>query len=146
MIFQALTNIFIFSNIKIKLNSRPWMTELLRGDFTGHEISAASLAFATSLASTTSTVLFHHRTWWLDHPLNQNNQLKAVEACFLKTGWYILLNMGAEVWNLNRSICQSPFTLIHVNVRHPIDWLAQSYTDLTWTSWQIFQNWSFYWR
>ena len=95
-------------------------SELLRGDFTGHEISGTpltSLASATWLASTTSTVLFQHRTswsWWFwiipwtkttnTCPFLWNGSskiqfftdiwhpfygrlLRPVDVTFLKTGW-----------------------------------------------------------
>ena len=68
-IFKEVTLTFkkYFWNIKIKLNSRTWMTEVLSSDFSGFRTSAASLtslASATSVASTASKVLFHPKTSW----------------------------------------------------------------------------------
>ena len=52
-------------------------SEVLSSNFRGLRTSTASLVSATSLASPTSTALFHQRTswsWWLNHPWHQYDQ------------------------------------------------------------------------
>ena len=78
-----------FENIKIKLNSRIWMTEVFSSDFPVLRTSAASMistASTTSIASMTSTASFHQIfcwSWWLDHPWHPNDQIDLSGLCNL---------------------------------------------------------------
>ena len=73
--FHDSTQNSFFQNIKIKVNSNPWMT--LKSSvviFPGLKTSGASMtsvASTASMASMTSTASFHQKiywSWWFDHP------------------------------------------------------------------------------
>ena len=66
MIFHDSNKKIFFQNIKIKLNLRTWMTEILSSDFTDLRTSAASFHQK------------HYRSWWLDHPRHPNDQYQSL--------------------------------------------------------------------
>ena len=64
MYFMILHRKIFFQNIKIKLNSNAWMTEVLSSDFPSLKTSAASMTSVTStasMASMTSTASFYQK-------------------------------------------------------------------------------------
>ena len=82
MTFHDSTKKKFLQNIKIKLNSRIWMT-LKSSVVIIQSLSAASItstASTTSLTSMTSTASFHEKfywSWWLDHhPWQPNDQYR----------------------------------------------------------------------
>ena len=65
MTFHDSTKKLFSQNIKIKLNLRIWMTEVLSRDFPVLRTSAASMTSTTSMASMTLKASFHQKVYWL---------------------------------------------------------------------------------
>ena len=85
MIFHDSTKTSFFQNIKVKPNSRTWMT--LKSSvvwYPGLRTSATSMTSTistASVASMTSTASFQqniYSTWWFDHPYYPNDQYEVL--------------------------------------------------------------------